>query len=203
MKIGIVDYDSGNLTSVETALRFLKADYFISGNPSELKQADKLIFPGVGEARSAMGILKQRGLDIFIKEYFKSGNPLLGICLGCQIVLDSSEESNTVCLGLVSGISKEFPLNMGLKIPHMGWNQINFTGSHPVFKGIPNNKSFYFVHSYYPELVNIADAVCTTEYGFEFSSGFSVDNLVALQFHPEKSGPHGLQILDNFIKEVG
>ncbi len=200
MKIGIVDYDAGNLKSVETALAHLDADFFVSGDPSLLNESDKIIFPGVGEARSSMSILKERGLDLFLKNFFKTGKPLLGICLGCQIVLDSSEENSTDCLGIVPGISREFNREMGLKIPHMGWNQVSYRKNHYIFKDIPENSSFYFVHSFYPSLSSIETAIGVTEYGIEFSSAFSVDNLVALQFHPEKSGPPGLKILDNFIK---
>ena len=203
MKIGIIDYDAGNLKSVETALNFLGGDYFVSSDPEKLLKSDKLIFPGVGEASSSMSILKSRSLDSFIQEYFKRGNPILGICLGCQIVLDSSEERDTKCLGLVPGTSKEFSHKMGLKIPHMGWNQVKSTGTHYIFNGIPSNSSFYFVHSYYPEPENNDVSIAFTDYGISFSSAFSVDNLVAVQFHPEKSGPHGLKMLDNFIKGKG
>lgn len=200
MKIGIIDYDAGNLKSVETALNFLGSEYFVSSDPEKLIQSDKLIFPGVGEASSSMGILKSRFLDVLIKDFFKKGNPILGICMGCQIVLDSSEESNTECLGLVSGRSKEFSHDMGLKIPHMGWNQVKQTGNNYIFNDIPDNSSFYFVHSYFPEPENIDLSIAFTDYGISFSSAFSVDNLVAVQFHPEKSGPHGLHMLENFIK---
>ena len=202
MKIGILNYDAGNLKSVETALAYLGAKYFVSSDPYELAKSDKLIFPGVGEAQSSMKILKKRGLDIFLREYFKKGNPILGICLGCQIVLDSSEERNTKCVGLVPGNSKEFSHNMGLKIPHMGWNQVQSTNNHYIFKDIPNNSSFYFVHSYYPDPDNQNAVIALTDYGISFSSAFSVDNLVAVQFHPEKSGPHGLKLLDNFISKT-
>ena len=200
MKIGIVDYDAGNLKSVETALNYLGADYFVSSNPDKLIKSDKLIFPGVGEASSSMKVLKKRGLDSLLKDYFKSGNPLFGICLGCQIVLDSSEESNTTCLGLASGISREFSHDMGLKIPHMGWNQVKQQGKHYIFKDVPDSTSFYFVHSYYPELKYPEYGIASTEYGIIFTSGFSVENLVSVQFHPEKSGPYGLKVLDNFVK---
>lgn len=201
MRIGIVDYDAGNLKSVETALDSLEADYFVSSKPDNLMNSDKLIFPGVGEASSSMKVLKKSGLDIFLKEYFKSGKSIFGICLGCQIVLDSSEESDTDCLGLVKGTSREFSHDMGLKIPHMGWNQVEQQGKHYIFKDIPDYTSFYFVHSYYPDLKYPNYEIASTEYGIPFTSGFSVDNLVSVQFHPEKSGPYGLKVLDNFIKE--
>ena len=200
MKVGIIDYDAGNLKSVETALKFLGAEYFVSNDPDKLLKSDKLIFPGVGEAYSSMGTLKSKNLDILLREFFKKGNPILGICLGCQIVLDSSEENNTTCLGIVPGTSKEFSHNMGLKIPHMGWNQVNQARNHYLFNDIPDNSSFYFVHSYYPEPSNPMTTIAKTDYGISFSSAFSVENLVAVQFHPEKSGPHGLKMLDNFIK---
>ncbi len=199
MKIGIIDYDAGNLKSVETALNFLGGKYFVSSDPEKLLKSDKLIFPGVGEAYSSMEILKTRSLDLLLREYFKKGNPILGICLGCQIVLDSSEERDTGCLGLVPGKSKEFSHDMGLKIPHMGWNQVKQSTNHYIFNSIPDNSSFYFVHSYYPDPENTDTTIALTDYGISFSSAFSVDNLVAVQFHPEKSGPHGLQMLRNFI----
>lgn len=203
LKIGIIDYDAGNLKSVETALNFLGTDYFVSSDPDKLMKSDKLIFPGVGEAYSSMGILQSRYLDKLIKEYFKKGNPILGICLGCQIVLDRSEERDTKCLGLIPGISREFSHDMGLKVPHMGWNQVKSTKNNYIFKDIPNNSSFYFVHSYYPEPESSDAIIALTDYGISFSSAFSVDNLVAVQFHPEKSGPLGLKMLDNFIKPMG
>ena len=202
MKIGIVDYDAGNLKSVETALAYLNADYFVSSDSSLLMESDKIIFPGVGEAKTAMGILKERGLDQFLKEFFKSGKPILGICLGCQIILDYSHENSTECLGIVPGTTMEFSRTMGLKIPHMGWNQVSFRDVHYIFEGIPDNRSFYFVHSFYPDLNNEKLVIGTTDYGIDFSSAFSFDNLVALQFHPEKSGPFGLKILDNFIRRA-
>jgi len=200
LKVGIIDYDAGNLKSVETALKYLGAEYFVSSDPDRLLKSDKLIFPGVGEAYSSMEILKTRSLDIMLRDYFIKGNPILGICLGCQIVLDSSEERDTSCLGLVPGNSKEFSHNMGLKIPHMGWNQVKQSGQHYLFTDIPDNSSFYFVHSYYPEPSSPGTTIAKTDYGISFSSAFSMENLVAVQFHPEKSGPHGLKMLDNFIK---
>ena len=203
MKIGIVDYDAGNLKSVETALAYLGGDFFVSGDPSKLSKCDKLIFPGVGEDQSSMKVLQKKDLDIFIKEYFKKGNPVLGICLGCQIVLDFSEERDTKCLGLIKGRSREFSSGMGLKIPHMGWNQVRQFENHYIFNDIPDNSSFYFVHSYYPDPDNQSMCIGKTDYGITFSSAFYYENLIAVQFHPEKSGPHGLHLLDNFIHGQG
>jgi imidazole glycerol-phosphate synthase subunit HisH len=200
LKIGILNYDAGNLRSVETALAYLGSEYLVSNKPEELTKCDKLIFPGVGEARSSMNNLKKYGLDLLLKDFYKKGNPILGICMGCQIVLDSSEERNTDCLGLIKGTSREFSHSMDLKIPHMGWNQVGLTNKHYIFNDIPDKSSFYFVHSYYPDLHSSDIEVGVTEYGIRFSSAFSLDNLIAVQFHPEKSGPHGLKLLDNFIK---
>ena len=200
MKIGVVDYKAGNLKSVETALKYLKADFVISGDSRELAECGKIIFPGVGEALSAMKVLKDSGLAVFMKESFVSDIPILGICLGSQIVLDSSEENNAVCLGLVPGKAVRFKKNSGLKIPLMGWNQVSVMSDHYIFNNISDGSSFYFVHSYYPSPENKDDVVAVTEYGIRFSSVFARRNLVAVQFHPEKSGETGLQMLLNFIK---
>ncbi len=199
MSIGIVDYNAGNLRSVETAMQFLKTDYIVSDNSKILSSSDKLIFPGVGEASAAMKVLKRKGLDKVIIDFVHSGKPLLGICLGCQIILDYSEESDTRGLGIIPGIVKMFKKQAGLKIPHMGWNQVIHRGKHPVFAGIPKGASFYFVHSYYPEPSNIESTVAWTEYGINFSSAIAEKNVIAVQFHPEKSGKFGLKLLQNFI----
>lgn len=197
--IGVIDYGAGNLRSVETALRHLGAEFFVTPVPENLDRAGRLIFPGVGEAASAMKVLKSTGLGDAISRFFESGKPLLGICLGCQIVLEKSEERNTTCLGLVPGEVKKFPGGMGLKIPHMGWNTVTPTDDHPLWKGIHRGSSFYFVHSYYPENVGGDFVMAETEYGLSFSSAIRRDNLVATQFHPEKSGEVGLKLLSNFL----
>ncbi len=200
MKIGVVDYKAGNLKSVETALKYLKANFIISGNSRDLAGCGKIIFPGVGEALSAMNVLNKSGLAAFMKNSFASDIPILGICLGSQIVLDTSDENNAVCLGLVPGRAVRFTKTSGLKIPHMGWNQVEIIRDHYIFNGVPDNSSFYFVHSYYPAPQSSNDVVAVTEYGKTFSSVFTSRNLVAVQFHPEKSGENGLQMLLNFIK---
>ena len=197
--IGVVDYHAGNLKSVETALRFLKANFFISANPGDFKKADKLIFPGVGDAHAAMNVLKKTGLGDAIREFFTSGKPVLGICLGCQIVLTHSEERDTPCLDLIRGEVIRFPSITGYKVPHMGWNQVKHGNRHPVFKNIPENSSFYFVHSYYPKPENDGCRASETEYCIQFCSAVQKDNLIAVQFHPEKSGKKGLLLLSNFL----
>ncbi len=200
MKIGVVDYEAGNLKSVETALNFLGAEFIISKYPEDLAGCGKIIFPGVGEASSAMNVLEDTGFGSFLKKSFKADIPILGICLGCQVVLDSSDENLTPCLGLVPGKAARFPEKPGYKIPHMGWNQVKIKKDHYLFNDVPDYSSFYFVHSYYPVPGNQEDEIALTEYSITFSSVFSRRNLVAVQFHPEKSGEAGLKMLQNFIK---
>jgi imidazole glycerol-phosphate synthase subunit HisH len=201
--IAIIDYKAGNLTSVARALQSIGKDYLITDKIDQLEMASHVIFPGVGAAGDAMDNLQQRKLDIWLKDWIKIGKPLMGICLGTQIILDYSEENDTSCVGLVSGSTKRFPDNMpsegrSLKIPHMGWNSVRFRREHPVFQNIPAEAEFYFVHSYYPAPSQDSVVLGITDYGIEFCSVLAVKNLVAMQFHPEKSGRPGLQILRNF-----
>ncbi len=202
MKIGVVDYEGGNLRSVETVLKYLNADYTISNNPDLLYKSDKVIFPGVGEAASSMSVLKRDSLDDFSKSFVSTGKLLLGICIGCQIILDRSEEGPVDCLSLLPGQVVSFKKSFGLKIPQIGWNSVISVKDHFLFKGIPNRSSFYFVHSFYPE-VDDKYAIGITEYGVRFSSAFAKDNICAVQFHPEKSGRHGIKLIENFLKEEG
>lgn len=199
MKIGVIDYDAGNLKSVETALAYLNADFLVSSDPEKLKSADKIIFPGVGEADQAMTSLTEKGLDHFLKEYSASGKAVLGICLGSQIILSHSEESDTNCLNIVSGEVKRFPKSINLKIPHMGWNTVSPIRNSVLFEKIPDNTSFYFVHSYYTDINDSSAVLAESEYGIKFTCGITSGNIAAFQFHPEKSGKYGLQLLDNFI----
>jgi glutamine amidotransferase len=196
----IIDYNAGNLKSVETALRYIDEDFIISSEPDKIRNADRLVFPGVGEAAAAMKVLDDTGIGTAISEFYTKGNPLLGICLGSQIVLSNSEESDATCLGLVPGKAVLFSGNIGLKVPHMGWNQVTHNNRHKIFSGIPENSSFYFVHSYYPNPDDDSLIIGETEYGVKFASGISKENLVSFQFHPEKSGPVGLKLLKNFFK---
>ncbi|MBN2651839.1 MAG: imidazole glycerol phosphate synthase subunit HisH [Spirochaetales bacterium] len=199
MRIGVVDYKAGNLTSVVSALNFLKADYFVSDNPQELMDADKIIFPGVGEASYAMNILKNAKLDVMLSDFIASGRKVLGICLGAQIVFSFSEENETKCLGFVEGRVEKFPDIKGFKIPHMGWNNVKYSEGSKLFSNIPQNSSFYFVHSYYMKPLNSADTSGLTDYCMEFTSAVERENIFAVQFHPEKSGTVGLKLLENFI----
>lgn len=201
--VGVVDYEAGNLKSVETALLALGARIVISGEPEALLQCDRLLFPGVGDAAAAMSVLRRTGLDQAISEFVSRGRPVLGICLGSQIVLDRSEENRAVCLSLVAGSARRFGAGLGQKIPHMGWNQVEPVGDHYLFSGIPAGASFYFVHSYYPDPEDESCRLAVTDYGIHFTSAIVRENLAAVQFHPEKSGPYGLQMLCNFLQHRG
>jgi len=199
MNIGVIDYEAGNLTSVETALLRLGAPYTVVRTPEKIEKADRLIFPGVGEALAAMRVLRHSGMDEAIRNFAASGKLFLGICIGCQVLLESSEERDAQCLGLVSGKVIKFPQVPGYKIPHMGWNEVEPVFESPLFRDINPETSFYFVHSYYPSPRDGAHVLCETEYMIKFPSGMQKDNLFALQFHPEKSGSAGLTLLKNFV----
>ncbi|MFW6288785.1 MAG: imidazole glycerol phosphate synthase subunit HisH [Spirochaetota bacterium] len=198
MKSVVVDYDAGNLRSVETALAHIGAEFEITADPVTVASADRIIFPGVGDGAHAMRVLVERGLNTAMKKQFAAGVPILGICVGCQIVLDATEERNAACLGLIPGTAKRFPPESG-KVPHMGWNPVRYADDHWLFAGIAQQSSFYFVHSYYPAPSFEADAIAWAEYGFEFAAAVERGSLVATQFHPEKSGEVGLQVLRNFL----
>lgn len=201
--IAIIDYNAGNITSVARALQNIGQDFVITRETRKLNAASHVIFPGVGAAGEAMAYLREKNINVWLKKYFKTGKPLLGICLGTQIILDYSEENETDCIGLIAGSTKRFPeklIEEGelLKIPQMGWNNVELCRDHPVFKGVSPEAEFYFVHSYYPAPSDETVVLGTTDYGMNFCSVLAKDNLVAMQFHPEKSGRPGLQILKNF-----
>ena len=201
--IAIIDYKAGNITSVARALQNIGESYLITDDIKKLEATSHVIFPGVGAAGDAMANLREKKLDSWLKDWISVGKPLMGICLGTQIILDCSEENDTKCVGLVAGCTKRFPDNLAsagraLKIPHMGWNSVEFKRSHPVFSDISPAAEFYFVHSYYPAPSDEEAVLGVTDYGIKFCSVLAVKNLVAMQFHPEKSGRPGLQILRNF-----
>jgi imidazole glycerol-phosphate synthase subunit HisH len=204
--ITVIDYDAGNLTSVETALRHLGAVYQVSSDPGIVARSDKVIFPGVGEARHAMSTLSASGMDKALVEFAATGKPLLGICLGCQILQDHSEERDTDLLGLIPGDVRLFPRIDGFKVPQIGWNTVVHDGSE-LFDGIPQESSFYFVHSYYLSIgavdTGVSPWVCgRSEYGISFAAAVHRGNIWGTQFHPEKSGPKGLHMLENFIRRI-
>jgi glutamine amidotransferase len=202
--IAIIDYKAGNLSSVERALNSLRFPCKITLDRGEIRSAERIIFPGVGAAGKAMKDLVELGLDEAIREGFGCGKPVLGICLGAQIILERSEENNTPCLGLMQGKVVRFPEPLFsrdgelLKVPHMGWNGIGLQKTHPVLEGIVSADEFYFVHSYYPLPEEERRVIASTDYGIRFPSVIGCRNLIAMQFHPEKSGTAGLRILRNF-----
>jgi len=202
--IAIIDYDAGNLTSVSRALSHIHVDNVITNDIKIIESAERVIFPGVGAAGSAMKSLVRLGLDVAIKQAVDSGKPVLAICLGTQIILQKSQENQAKCLGIIDGTVRAFSEIFqsekikGLKIPHMGWNRIALKSDHPVFAGLKENDEFYFVHGYYPLPDNIDQVIATTDYGVAFPSIIGINNIVATQFHPEKSGNPGLKILKNF-----
>lgn len=204
--IAIIDYEAGNLTSVKRALDHLGIPCAVTQDKERIAGADRVIFPGVGAAGAAMASLERLGLDRSLKDALAAGKPVLGICLGTQIIFQhSQEDGGTDCLGILDGQAARFPAGLSdaqgtaLKIPHMGWNRVQWTRTHPVFQGLPDQAEFYFVHSYHPAPSREEDVVGMTEYGYGFASAMARDNLVAVQFHPEKSGSPGLKILENFV----
>jgi glutamine amidotransferase len=199
--ITIVDYKAGNLTSVKRGLEYLGLKNQVSADPQVVRQAERIIFPGVGQAGAAMSVLKERGLDLALREAFQRGTPILGICIGCQIILTHSEEADTRGLDFIHGACVRFQLSdPALKIPHMGWNAVSVTQPHPILGYLRAGDEFYFVHSYYPLPDNPAHIYATCDYGGSFPVAIGVDNLFAVQFHAEKSGPLGLKVLENFAK---
>ncbi|OIP82303.1 MAG: imidazole glycerol phosphate synthase subunit HisH [Porphyromonadaceae bacterium CG2_30_38_12] len=195
MKVVIIKYNAGNIRSVLFALERIGVEALVTDNPDEIRAADKVIFPGVGEASSAMTYLQNKGLDMLIKSLKQ---PVLGICLGMQLMCSFSEENNTKCLGIFDQHVRLFPA-VGLKVPQIGWNNITQLSS-TLLHDVPENSYMYFVHSYYVEAC--AHAIAKTEYGVMYSSAIHKDNFYAVQFHPEKSGDMGQKILENFIRDI-
>jgi imidazole glycerol-phosphate synthase subunit HisH len=196
----IIDYKAGNLTSVKRALDYLSIPSVITDNRDIIRTAERIIFPGVGHARTAIDVLRARGIDEALKEAFNRGIPIMGICLGTQIILAHSDEGDTQCLGLLDGNTPRFSFSdPALKIPHMGWNTIRVEQPHFILKDIREGDEFYFVHSYYPQPANPSQILATCEYGIRFAAAIGHKNLFATQFHPEKSGRLGLAMLKNFI----
>jgi glutamine amidotransferase len=201
----IVDYNAGNLTSVQLALRAVGTEAVITRDPAVFAAADRVVFPGVGAAGSAMQNLADLGLRQAVIDFTQTGKPFLGICIGCQILLGASDEDGgTACLSILPGRVKAFTPAPGVKIPHMGWNSVTFTRPHRVLEGIPTGSHFYFVHGYYPELDDPSSPLGVTEYaGVTFPAIYARSNMVACQFHAEKSGEAGLRLLKNFCEWDG
>jgi len=199
--ITIIDYDAGNLTSVKRALDHLGIANQITSDPTVALRSDRIIFPGVGAAGAAMTTLKKRGLDRALVEAYRAGILILGICIGCQIILEYSEEDDTPCLGLLPGQTVRFRLSdPALKIPHMGWNAVTVTQPHFILRHLRPGDEFYFVHSFYPQPAGPAQVFATSEYENPFPVAIGSGHLFAVQFHAEKSGPPGLGVLENFAR---
>jgi imidazole glycerol-phosphate synthase subunit HisH len=202
--IAIVDYRAGNLTSVARALEHLGHRCEITDRAEQIRRADRVILPGVGAAGATMENLRALGLDEVLRDgVARSGKPFLGICIGIQVLLDSSAEDRATCLGIVGGDVRRYPAAVDgrpLKVPQIGWNRVRQLHAHPVFAGVPDNTHFYFVNSYYPVPSDPAVVIATSDYGIKFTAAIARDNVIATQFHLEKSGAAGLRLLDNFCR---
>ena len=200
--IAIVDYNMGNLASVKNAFAKLGKETVVESNPAKFHEYDKLVLPGVGAFGDAMEHLRERGMIEAIKEFAESKKPIIGICLGMQLLFESSEEfGNHEGLGLIKGhvvAFDESKFSESLKVPHMGWNRM-FTKEHPLFLGLDDMHYLYFVHSYHVVCSNEKDSIGESEYGYRFTSAVAHDNIMGIQPHPEKSHENGLKILENFI----
>ncbi len=205
--ITIVDYKAGNLTSVARALEHLGYRWEITDEPERVRCAERIILPGVGAAGATMENLNRLGLAEVLRSEVAAGKPFLGICIGIQVLLDRSDEDNAQCLGIIPGRVVRYPASLDgrpLKVPQIGWNRVHQVRQHPLFAGVPDNTHFYFVNSYYPVPDDPAVTIATSDYGVSFTAALARRNVVANQFHLEKSGAAGLRLLDNFCKcELG
>ena len=203
LDIVLVDYGAGNMRSVQRALEAVGQQPLVSSDPRDLEHARGIVLPGVGSAQDAMRALARLDLVAALRDYAASGRPFLGVCVGQQLLFDASEEGGGVeCLGILPGTVKRFPGTAGLKVPQIGWNTVWFKYDHPLLDGVPNASYFYFVHSYYVEPSNAEMTLGTTDYGIDFASIVAHENIVATQFHPEKSADMGLRLYANFARIV-
>lgn len=204
--VAVIDYGMGNLHSVRKALQVAdpKVEVIVTDKAGIIRSADRVVFPGVGAMQDCINALGSRGLDRVITDIAES-KPLLGICLGMQALLDFGEENGgTVGLAVISGQVKRFRMtDPALKVPHMGWNEVKQARAHPLWRDIPDNARFYFVHSYYTSPLMPEDIVGQTQYGVTFASALARGSVFGVQFHPEKSQKHGLQLLKNFLSWDG
>ena len=216
--IAVIDYEAGNLRSVEKALQFIGAEVSVTSDRQAIEKADAVILPGVGAYADCMNSLTKTGMDRVVRDTVQSGKPFLGICLGLQLLFEYSEEADAgtrdqrevgdtdgrlvAGLGLFKGSIRQLPKDMALKVPHMGWNAIDYNTKCPLFAGLAQKPHVYFVHSYYLDAADRDMVSARTHYGMDFDVAIWKDNVFATQFHPEKSGEVGIQILKNFLKVV-
>ena len=199
--IVVIDYGAGNLRSVARALARVDTAPVVSADPSDIDRAGGVVLPGVGAAADTMSNLISRNLVEPLRSYIAAGRPFLGVCMGLQALFDWSEEGGGQdCMGVLPGEIRRFPVGEGRKVPHMGWNTVEWVREHPVVEGIPSGSAFYFVHSFYPALTDESLRLGLTDYGVTFPSVVARSNVVATQFHPEKSSDHGLQLYQNFVR---
>ena len=198
-RIAVLDYDSGNLHSVSRAIAKVGGDVDVTSDPARVASAEALVIPGVGHFGQCMRALVDRGLDRAAAAFASTGRPVLGVCVGLQVLFDASEEDPAVGMGVLAGTVRRLPAD--LKVPHMGWNTVRWAREHPYVAGIDDGSYFYFVHSFAPD-VDDETAIGVTEYGRPFASVIAHGNVFATQFHPEKSGDNGLQLYENFVKAV-
>ncbi len=200
-KIVVIDYGAGNLRSVSRAVAHVGHEPSVTADPHDVAAADAVILPGVGAAADTMRNLREHSMVEPVREYIASGRPFFGVCMGQQALLSVSEEGGEhPCLDIIAGRVKKLP--GGQKVPHMGWNQVRQKTAHLIFDEIPDDSYFYFVHSYYPEPEDESVVIGETDYGVTFASVLARDNIVATQFHPEKSGEMGLRMYRNFLAQL-
>lgn len=199
--IYVIDYGMGNLRSVLKAFEFMGHSVELCTTPSQLKNARALVLPGVGAFDDAVAHLRDSGLWDALLARLAQGLPFLGICLGYQLLFEGSEEGSLAGLGFFKGRVRRF--GDALKVPHMGWNSVKIVGEQPFFEGVPDGSHFYFVHSYYPEPADRSLVAATSDYQGEFAAAIATENLLAMQFHPEKSSQAGLRLLRNFAARAG
>lgn len=202
--VTIIDFGGGNLRSVQKSFEHIGYEAVITSSPEDVLKATHVVFPGNGAFGDCMSGLRRQGLFSAIHDFVKTGNPFLGICIGMQSLFEKSFEFGVHDgFGYVEGVVQRFPqelLDKGMKIPHTGWNSVHFKENNPLFKNIQQDAYFYFVHSYYCSCVNSEDVVGMTDYGIDFVSAVQKDNIMGVQFHPEKSQKYGLKLLENFCK---
>lgn len=204
LKVAVIDYDSGNVRSVQRALQHVAGDEAqveITSDAAKIRAAHAVVFPGQGAAGQSMNNLRQSGLDAVVVEQIQSGKPFMGVCVGLQLLFSHLEENDTIGLGVLPGEVPRFQNTVDLKVPQIGWNQVRQVGQPSLlWEGVPDNSYFYFVHSYYAAPSSQADVIGLTDYGLDFCSAVAQANWFATQFHPEKSGTLGLQVYRNFLR---